>query len=103
MAIHNAHFKRLNIESHIYLFICLFINLGDCIWSEWMDTACSKTCGQGTKTIRRFVRKPEEIVNGGNCDGSTEKIKQCDTRIPCKSYGKQFVIFPCIPYIENQF
>ena len=94
----------------LYLVVCKFLFVlnvqgnENCFIShaqsnnEWSQ--CSKTCGQGTKTIRRFVRKPEEIVNGGNCDGSTEKIKQCDTRIPCKSYGKQFVIFPCIPYIE---
>ena len=79
--------------------VCLFINLGDCIWSEWLNTDCSVTCGEGTTTLRRFLRKPAEIENGGNCDGLNEKIEPCDTRVPCKYYGKQSIIFPYIPYI----
>ena len=75
-----------------YSFI-FFINLGDCIWSEWLDTDCSVTCGKGTKTLRRIERKPAEIEDGGTCSGSNEKIEPCDTRIPCKCYGKQSVIF----------
>lgn len=65
-----------------------------------MDTYCSVTCGKGTKTLRRFVRGPAEIENGGTCDGSNEKIEPCDTKIPCKYYGKEFMIFSYIPFIE---
>ena len=65
-----------------------------------MDTDCSVTCGEGNKTLRRFLRKPAEIENGGTCDGLNVKIEPCDTRVPCKYYGKQSIIFPYIPYIE---
>ena len=84
---------RVELESILLLLMHLFINLDNCVWSEWLDTDCSVTCGKGTKTQRRFVRKPCEIESGGTCDGSSEKIEPCDTRIPCKYYGKIFIIF----------
>ena len=86
--IHVTAPQTFNIESHFYYLIHFLINLGDCVWSEWLDTDCSVTCGKGTKTQRRFVRKPCEIENGGTCDGLNEKTEPCDTRIPCKYYGK---------------
>ena len=85
--------ERLLIERKFLLLMHLFINLDNCVWSEWLDTDCSVTCGKGTKTQRRFVRKPCEIENGGTCDGSNEKTEPCDTHIPCKNYGKRFIVF----------
>ena len=62
-------------------------SLGDCVWSGWLETDCSATCGNSTKIRRRYERIPADPEEGGTCDNVTQEIETCDTNI-CKSWGK---------------
>ena len=66
----------------------MFIKQGRCIWSEWIDSDCSVTCGVGMKVSRRYIRFPAEIDADGTCDNVTRKSETCDTNIHCKGIGK---------------
>ena len=61
-------------------------SLGDCVWSNWLDTDCSVTCGIGTKIRRRYIRMPADNEAGGTCDSVTQKLEACDTKITCKHW-----------------
>ena len=64
-------------------------DLDNCVWSEWLETECSVTCGIGKKIRRRYVRIPAEA--GGTCDDSNEEAIDCDTRIPCIRVGTELM------------
>ena len=50
-----------------------FLGPADCKWSHWSDwTACSATCGNGTKTRSR-TRYVEDVNGGIDCPGEEEK------------------------------
>ena len=46
--------------------------LADCLWTEWMYSRCSATCGEGTRTAFRKVKKPAAVDDNGKVLG-----KQC--------------------------
>ena len=50
----------------------------DCQWGQWTAwESCTKTCGGGTQTAKREVRK--EAKDGGNCPGSSTRNQPCNT------------------------
>jgi hypothetical protein len=50
-------------------------------WSEWSDwSACSKTCGQGLKSRKRFCNNPAPKFNGKLCDGDNLEYEQCKVK-----------------------
>ena len=68
-------------------------NIGTCSWSEWWETDCSVTCGQGTVTRTRYNRIPQAIEGEGSCTNLTEKHEEiCDTKIPCMNLGKRSIV-----------
>ena len=57
-----------------------FINsLVDCQWSEWHNTRCSKSCGEGTWTKKRTSE-----VQDHACRGTQQFLETCNER-PCPS------------------
>ena len=50
----------------------------DCDWGEWSKepSACSKTCGDGTRKYTRSKSVKEE--NGGICSGTSENTEKCN-------------------------
>ena len=68
-----------------------FFGLGDCVWSKWLETDCSTTCGNGTKIRRRYSRIPADPVAGGNCENETQMIESCDVKQFCPKRGNVFV------------
>ncbi|CAG9804563.1 unnamed protein product [Chironomus riparius] len=56
-------------------------------WSDWSNwSLCSKTCGKGLKTRKRFCNKPSPMHNGKPCDGENYEVEECKIR-PCSNYG----------------
>lgn len=64
----------------------------DCQWNEWyMWSACSVTCGVGTK--RRFRMVNKETFNGGgkDCPGNTTETRTCGiSHMQCVEGSKSF-------------
>ena len=57
------------------------IKLVDCVWGNWQNGTCSKTCGDGEVTRTRS--KKVEAANGGNdCDGESVVLENCTSQ-PC--------------------
>lgn len=49
-------------------------------WSEWMTwSACSKTCGSGSRTRKRACNLPAPENGGKDCEGSSEETEACMT------------------------
>ena len=61
-------------------------------WSEWSDSECSVTCGDGTITRERTCTNPEPEHEGAVCDGEPSaslscNIKECPSQFtPCFLY-----------------
>ncbi|NUN06245.1 MAG: thrombospondin type-1 domain-containing protein [Bdellovibrio sp.] len=50
-------------------------------WSPWVDqSACSKTCGGGTKTQARTCSNPYPANGGANCSGPTTQQVSCNSQ-----------------------
>ncbi|KFB46823.1 AGAP002268-PA-like protein [Anopheles sinensis] len=50
-------------------------------WSEWTPwTRCSKTCGKGIKSRKRFCNNPEPKAGGKPCAGANVEHEQCGTK-----------------------
>uniref|UniRef100_A0AAG5CQZ0 Cell adhesion molecule n=1 Tax=Anopheles atroparvus TaxID=41427 RepID=A0AAG5CQZ0_ANOAO len=50
-------------------------------WSEWKEwTRCSKTCGKGIKSRRRFCDNPAPKGGGKPCRGPNVEHEQCGTK-----------------------
>ena len=62
-----------------------FLHLVDCQWDSWEPySACSKTCGGGTKTKSRTKSVVEN--SSGSCSGSSTYTKACNAEeCPSKS------------------
>ena len=53
------------------------------MWTDWMYTHCSVTCGNGTRTAFRKVRKhANEKLNGTECVGASTEVETCKLE-PC--------------------
>ena len=50
----------------------------DCEWGSWSIEACTKTCGEGTRTKTRKVAVKE--TNGGTCVGSRRITEPCNEK-----------------------
>ena len=58
------------------------------MWSTW--TACSQTCGTGTKSRSRSCDNPVPNYNGQNCTGEYAQAISCKiTSCPGKRNGTQ--------------
>ena len=57
----------------------------NCVWGEWKEGICSKTCGGGSRTDERTKIKPEQ--NGGTCAGKPKRVVNCN---PQKCPGNIF-------------
>ena len=54
----------------------------DCIWGDWVNGTCSKTCGGGTRINKRKIRK--EALGNGTCEGESTKEEECNPeKCPC--------------------
>ena len=50
----------------------------DCQWSDWAEeAACSKSCGGGTKTMRRNIVR-NNSGNGLACTGEATRVDLCN-------------------------
>jgi hypothetical protein len=55
-------------------------------WSEWKDWGeCSKTCGRGIRTRKRFCNIPTPKHNGKQCDGENFEYEECKVKI-CSNF-----------------
>lgn len=44
-------------------------------WDEW--SSCSETCGNGTKTRKRYCNNPAPYNGGHICSGNDTEITDC--------------------------
>ena len=50
----------------------------DCHWSDWTEeAACSKSCGGGTKTMKRNIVR-NSSGNGLACTGEASRLADCN-------------------------
>ncbi|XP_078693729.1 uncharacterized protein LOC144923237 [Branchiostoma floridae x Branchiostoma belcheri] len=54
-------------------------------WSPW--SACSVTCGVGTKTRDRTCTNPAPANGGADCDGLDQETQDCGTGVICSVDG----------------
>ena len=60
-------------------------NSVDCTWGPWGTwSACSKTCGGGTRTQTRIKSVVE--ANGGDCIGKNQQEETCNQE-KCRKYN----------------
>ena len=60
------------------IIIIIFQFLVDGMWGSWTKwTACSKTCGHGTRYRKRFCNSPKPTYNGKICLGIAFQKKKC--------------------------
>jgi hypothetical protein len=56
-------------------------------WSEWsVWSACSKTCGRGLRSRKRFCNNPTPRHNGKFCDGDNLEYEECRVKA-CSSFN----------------
>ena len=48
-------------------------------WSDWSYTACTPSCGGGTKTKTRTCDNPSVVGNGIPCSGEETGTDACNT------------------------
>ena len=60
------------IMTHIFCNVMVAIH---CVWNDWVQGECSKTCGTGTRTNHRTKLVDEEF--GGTCSGQPSEIEEC--------------------------
>ena len=60
----------------------------ECVWSEWSEGECSKTCGDGVQIFRR--RLTNETLAGAMCGGETMKTEVC-RREECLAHSHYYV------------
>ncbi|XP_071144068.1 insulin-like growth factor-binding protein complex acid labile subunit [Mytilus edulis] len=64
----------------------LNFNTSDCIvpvdggWSDWENSTCSVTCGDGTVTMNRECNNPVPSGGGNNCSGKSINTDSCYLR-----------------------
>ena len=68
----------------------IFFNfLVDCIWGEWKEGKCSKSCGGGSRTDERSKESPEK--NGGTCEGESTRTVRCNEQNCLTSNTKKYL------------
>ncbi|CAG2198637.1 Hemicentin-1,Coadhesin,Thrombospondin-2,Thrombospondin-1,Mucin-like protein,Adhesion G protein-coupled receptor B1 [Mytilus edulis] len=69
----NCSGKSINTDS---------CNLGECPvdggWSDWENSTCSVTCGDGTVTMNRECNTPVPSGGGNNCSGKSINTDSCN-------------------------
>ncbi|XP_043936226.1 properdin isoform X2 [Protopterus annectens] len=56
-------------------------------WSVWLGwSACSVTCGKGSKTRKRICNNPLPACDG-SCEGSGTDVDQCEVTTQCPTHG----------------
>ena len=67
----------------------------DCVLGDWeRETNCSKSCGEGTLTVKRRVIK-NNTGHGLACPGDTTRLDTCNDFI-CPGLLAVIVIFPLL-------
>ena len=55
-----------------------------CVWDSWSEwSECSQTCGNGTQTMTRNVKRHARN-NGTSCVGSNTTTTTCSNPTPCR-------------------
>ena len=58
-------------------------------WSNWGPFgSCSKTCGVGTKTRRRWCNNPKPSNGGDQCVGAAIQSARCNVNA-CRKFSKK--------------
>ncbi|CAC5388602.1 unnamed protein product [Mytilus coruscus] len=61
-------------------------------WSDWENSTCSVTCGEGTVTINRTCNNPVPSGGGNNCSGDSIDTASCNQGVcpkSCSTPGKE--------------
>uniref|UniRef100_A0A182Q292 Cell adhesion molecule n=1 Tax=Anopheles farauti TaxID=69004 RepID=A0A182Q292_9DIPT len=78
-------------------------------WSEWSSWShCSKSCGTGKKTRKRFCNNPEPKAGGKACVGQNIEIercsmKQCRNDALLRTGNTRKILTPLLTYDTNSF
>ena len=68
-------------QSVSYVFFHVLVDGGFGQWSSF--TECSRTCGSGVKTRKRYCNSPEPRgISAKNCTGKFKEIRHCKLA-PC--------------------
>jgi len=59
----------------------------NCVWGDWKEGTCSKSCGPGIRVDTRKKVQVEE--HGGTCEGKTSRQKNCIVKAQCPKTGVQ--------------
>nr|XP_047125194.1 uncharacterized protein LOC105843628 isoform X3 [Hydra vulgaris] len=57
------------------------------MWSNWVNSDCSKSCGGGIIVFNRSCNNPLPSYNGKNCMGMSYYTKDCSNEIVCPVNG----------------
>ena len=52
-------------------------------WGDWVQGACSVTCGQGSRQSTRACDSPAPAHGGSGCHGDETKTESCDAGLQC--------------------
>ncbi|XP_053681415.1 hemicentin-1-like [Anopheles nili] len=76
-------------------------------WSEWTPwTRCSKSCGTGIKTRKRFCNNPEPKSGGKACVGQNIEhtqcaVKRCRNDALLRTMERKKILTPLVTYDSN--
>lgn len=69
------------------------------VWGPWsMWSACTTSCGPGTRERKRSCNSPPPQFGGKPCSGSERQVGDCSYR-PCP--GKEYVSLGTGPVLAN--
>ncbi|KAK3084929.1 hypothetical protein FSP39_021552 [Pinctada imbricata] len=72
-------------------------------WSAWLFTACSATCGDGTRSRVRLCNNPAPSNGGLFCNGSANQTEACNERACVVSSSAAPTKWITVPFVANQF
>ena len=83
------HYKKVLFQKDYFikpmenLFIYIFLRLVGGGWSDWtIWNKCSRTCGNGKQTSKRYCNNPVPKYGGRKCYGNDERSRACNLK-PC--------------------
>ncbi|VDI60497.1 Hypothetical predicted protein [Mytilus galloprovincialis] len=62
-------------------------------WSDWENSTCSVTCGEGTTTMTRTCNNPIPSGGGNNCSGESIDTASCNLGIPYQNLTEEEKLF----------